>query len=144
MEDLVNSLMKMTPEESEAWILQMAQHTPPPNAAKPVKAPMVTDQIIQGATIPQVGMPPVNMGQIVNPTPVAPGYVAPQAMASLSPEQLRSLSTQGERAPVPKMPVPSAPGVHSPGQVSVTASQMGQGQRAPVAPRLSLAQILGR
>lgn len=150
MESLVDSLVKLSPEESEAWILQMAQHAPPPGA-KPASspAPSLTDQALQAATVA-----PMDFGKLMNPSTVPPtaagvsaptqAYTAPQSMSALTPEQLRSLSAQGERTPVPKMPIPSAPGVHSPGQVSVTPSSVAAGQRSPSAPRLSLAQLLGR
>lgn len=157
MQNLVNDLINMSPEQQAVWAAQMAAHQPPPGDF--LLQAQKTDAQIAGAAVPVAGplAQPVNanFGGVVNPpqptgvqaagasAPVA-AYTAPTAVG-FTPEQAQRLATQGQRTPVPKMPAPAGAGVHNAPPIgpmqSVSVSATGRGT---VAPRMSLAQLLGR
>ena len=157
MDNLVQDLLKLTPEQQAVWAAQMAAHQPPPGDF--MLAVPKTDTQIMGRPEQTLGPvnPPVsaNFGGVVNPPapvgvqtagPKAPvaAYTAPTPVG-FTPEQTKLLAAQGERTPIPKMPAPSGTGLGntpSIGQMQTVAPSAQTG-RGTVAPRATLAQLLG-
>jgi len=104
-----------------------------------------------GSVVPVEQM---GLSSLINPQPVAaaPGvvapiqaYTAPNAVPGLTPQQVMALGAQGARTAIPQAHAPSAMGPRVGSQVQVVQpTSAAATPRAPIAPRASLAQLLGR